>query len=144
MEIMAERRVLIDSAQESDYVSELPLRSSVMRVKAGYWFRRVCFYSTFFTAGLIAARHPELISDISMWALVIHVLYYELDLLLEENRFLVRLIHTLSFVAAWTIAVSGAIFVAFINRGFHFTLCTQTHARNSNFAFFPRSLLFVR
>ncbi|KYQ89657.1 hypothetical protein DLAC_09623 [Tieghemostelium lacteum] len=115
---------LTDSAYQEDfnggslYYSELPIRSSIQKDKYKHWGRRILFYlmlAYFITA---ITMFPFLITNLTFWFWLIHILYFELDLTTNKNNFFIQILHSLSFVGSFVVMITSIILLVILNPEF--------------------------
>jgi len=84
----------------------------------GYIFRRVIFYLFLLNFCSMTVKYPFLTGNLTFWFLLIHALYFEIDLRIPQNNFLVILLHSLSFCGAFLVAILATVLVAILNPNF--------------------------
>jgi len=66
-----------------------------------YAWRRLIFYIYFFALIVYVQKYPALLEGVLTWGHVILVLWFELNLALEHNGLLVRILHPFCFISAF-------------------------------------------
>jgi len=84
----------------------------------GYIFRRVIFYLLLLNYCSMTVKYPFLTGNLTFWFLLIHALYFEIDLRNSQNNLLVILLHSISFCGAFLVAILATILVAILNPNF--------------------------
>ncbi|EGC37183.1 hypothetical protein DICPUDRAFT_77194 [Dictyostelium purpureum] len=100
------------------YYSDLPIKSQLQKDKYRHYGRKILFYlllAYFITATVM---FPFLITNLTFWFWLIHIIYFELDLTSSKNNIFVQIIHGLSFVGSFVVMVTSIILLVILNPDF--------------------------
>ncbi|GAM18830.1 hypothetical protein SAMD00019534_020050 [Acytostelium subglobosum LB1] len=114
------------------YYSDIPLKREILHEKYRHWARRILFYLAlgyFITATIM---FPFLITNLTFWFWLIHVLWFELDLTTNKNNIFIQLLHAVSFVGSWIVMVTATILLVILNPDF---IAQRAHEEHHSVAF---------
>merc|ERR1712137_62303 len=103
---------------DDTYYSIIPDRSHAIRERWKYTFRRACFYIFFGTVFGGTISYPSIITNLTIWFWIIYLLWFELDVTLPKNAFLVQVFHSLAFTGSFLICVLATLLMFVFNPNF--------------------------
>eukprot|EP01112_Ceratiomyxa_fruticulosa_P019383 TRINITY_DN6336_c0_g1_i1.p1 TRINITY_DN6336_c0_g1~~TRINITY_DN6336_c0_g1_i1.p1 ORF type:complete len:251 (-),score=22.71 TRINITY_DN6336_c0_g1_i1:18-770(-) len=109
-----------ESQEEEEYVY-IPIlqdHKQLLKERWKFWLRKGLFYVLLTVNMMACIKFPFLITNLTTWFALVHVLWFELDLAQGRNSILIQFFHGMSFVGSYTICVLATLLIFVFNPGF--------------------------